>query len=357
MSLPHLPRLVWVAALWAAAPAAAWAGTAAKVFPLAAAKAMPARLDGTPERLTDVVAKLVGASVSDSTIDGAALAAGCSIDDSSCLDQIARASRVQELVFGTIRVGDDQRVFVKLTRYIVSTERREKTFVLTSATPQALARQLARSAREMFDVEAAAAGKDGDLPADEAPARPRRRAPKEGAIAELGGEPADELEAQVRASRKAPRKAPRRDADELDEDAPGDGPAAGAVRDAPADAPADAPGPRRGRVTTGTYLLIAGGVMTMAAGTGFTIGAHALRDDALNAKKTTPDDVTRLAAINRAIRIRSTTGTILLVSGGLATAGGIVRAILQRRPVETERAVAIVPVTGGAAVVFSGRLP
>jgi hypothetical protein len=332
MSLPRLPRLVWVVALWAAAPAATWAGTAAKVFPLASAKAMPARLDGTPERLTEVVAKLVDAEVSDSTIHGAAMAAGCTIDDSTCLDQIARAQRVQELVFGTIRIGDDQRVFVKLTRYIASTERREKTFVLTSATPQALARQLARSAREMFDLEATAAGEDegrGGRLADEAPARPRRRAPKEGAIAELGGGLADEL-ADVR----------------------DDGPAEGALRDEPA-----APGPRRGRVTQGTYLLIAGGAMAMAAGTGFTIAAYGLRDDALNAKKTTPDDLNRLAAINRALRIRSTTGTVLLVGGGLAAAGGIVRAILQRRPTEPERAVAVVPVDGGAAVVFSGRLP
>jgi hypothetical protein len=95
----------------------------------------------------------------------------------------------------------------------------------------------------------------------------------------------------------------------------------------------------------------------MATGTGFAIAGSALRGDAANARETTPDDTKRIAAIDRAARIRTTTGTVLLVAGGLAVAGGVVRAILQRRPSDPDRAVSIVPVDGGAAVVFSGRLP
>src|SRR6185436_10217674 len=94
----------------------------------------------------------------------------------------ASANHVKEIVFGTIRVGDDQRVFVKLTRFIAGTERREKTFVLTSSeSPRALARQLARSAREMFElpplVDEGAPRPDPD-PEDE-PVRPRKKPPNE----------------------------------------------------------------------------------------------------------------------------------------------------------------------------------
>jgi len=240
-------------------------------------------------------------------------------------------------VFGTIRVADDLRVFVKLTRFIVGTERRERTFVLTAETPQALARQLARSAREMFDVQPA--GEDGaaaEAVPDE-PARRRRKPPK----TQAGDEPADPLE-----------EGPRRPAKSAARD--GDGPTSDAATDAPIDAPA--PG-RRGRITLGTYLLITGGAMALVVGTGFAVAGSELSDDAANARKTTPDDTRRIAAIERAARIRNTTGGILFLSGGVAVAGGVVRALLQRRPVDDGRAVSIVPVDGGAAIVLSDRLP
>jgi hypothetical protein len=329
VSPPRLLRLVWVLVLWAAAPPAAWGGPAAKVFPLASKK-LPAGLEAVPDRLTDTIAKLIGAKIAEGTINSAALASGCSLDDSTCLDQIARVHRVKEIVFGTVRVADDQRIFVKLTRYIAGTERREKTFVLTSESPRALSRQLARSARDMFDLPPPGGepGEPDDAPPDgepEEPARPRRKPPKE--------TPSEEPE--------EPTARPGKKISILDE-----GPA-----------PGEPGAARRGRVTAGTYLLLSGGVMAMATGTGFAIAGAALRGDAANARKTTPDDTKRISAIDRAARIRTTTGTVLLVSGGLAVAGGVVRAILQRRPSDSDRAVSIVPVDGGAAVVFSGRLP
>lgn len=312
------PSLLWPCALvlWATAPASAWADTA-KVFPLASVNELPARLEGTPERLTRAIAKLVGAEVSDSSIKGAALAAGCKLNDSGCLDQIARANRVQEIVFGTIRVGDDQRVFVKLTRFIAGTERRERTFVLTAETPQQLARQLARSARGMFELDGE------DEPGSEPPARP----PKQPTLEEEEG----------------PRGRRPRISGELPEGPP----------DAPSDPAARV---RRGRVTAGTYFLISGGAMAMAVGTGFAIAAYTLRDDLINAKITDPDDPRRIAAIERALRMRATVATVLLVGGGLAVAGGVVRAVLQRRPIDDAPAVSVMPVDGGAALVVSGRL-
>jgi hypothetical protein len=313
---------VWALVLWIAAPAAAWAGGTTKVFPLSSARALPAGLEGTPEKLTTVLAKLAGGKVEGTSIKGAALAAGCSLDDSSCLEQIARAHRVQEIVFGSIRVGDDQRVFVKVTRFIAGTERRERTFVLTPAAPATLARQLAKVARGMFELPPLA----GDEATDEASSRPRRSAALEDDGAGVGGAPSD---------------------------APSDEP-----KDKPVDEPGATPGEvRRGQVTRGTYFLIAGGALTMATGTGLVIAGAALGNDARRAQQQTPDEPERVAAIQRAGRVRTTAGAVLLVAGGLAVAGGVVRAVLQRRPIDGDRAVSLVPIERGAAVVFSGRLP
>jgi hypothetical protein len=325
VSPPRLLRLVCALAVWAFAPAAAWGGTA-KVFPLSSVNELPAGLEGMPERLTNVIAKLVGAKVSDSSIKGAATAAGCTLNDSGCLDQIARANRVQEIVFGTVRIGDDMRVFVKLTRFIAGTERRERTFVLTAETPQALARQLARSAREMFELEEVEEPREEDPPKPRRPKEPEPREPEE----DDGEEP-------------KPRKG--KEVGRLEETPPAD---------PPVDEPARV---RRGRVTAGTYFLISGGVMTLAIGTGFTIGALSLRDDLANARATTPDDTRRIAGIEQALRVRSTVGTVLLVGGGLAVAGGVVRALIQRRPIDDAPAVTIAPIEGGAALVLSGQLP
>jgi hypothetical protein len=351
MTPGRLLRLACALVLWAGAPVAAWGGpAAAKVFPLTPARTLPPSLEDAPDRLTGVVAKLASAEVSDDSIKDAAGAARCSIDDSTCLDQIARTGRVKELVFGTIRVGDDQRVFVKLTRYIAGTERREKTFVLTAGTPAALARQLSRVAREMFELpplDDESGGKAGAArDPDAEPARPRRRPARTETVDALN----DEL-GRARDPDAEPSRPPRRRAARTSDELGGDPPTP------PVDTEPAAV--RRGRVTRGTYLLISGGVMGMAAGTGFAIAGSALNDDLANAKKVTPDDKQRIAAIERAARIRTTTGTILIVSGSLATAGGIVRALLQRRPIDAgaDRAVSLVPIAGGAALVLSGRLP
>lgn len=343
MRPPRLLGIAFALACWVLAPAAQGqpaSRAATKVFPLTAAGALPSGLEEVPERLTGAIAKLVGAKVSDTPIRSAALAAGCSLADAACLEQIARTNRVQELVFGTLRVGDDRRVVVKLTRFIAGAERRERTFVLTSETPAALARQLGRSARDMF--EAGGKGKAEDEDGDD------------------GDDGEDGEEPRAGGEDEEPRRAPL---DELLEDEPGAARGARGKRDergepGERDEPADDPPPARGgRVTLGTYLLISGGAMTVAVGTGFAIGAYSLHDDLRSARATTPDDTRRIAAIERAIRLRSTVGTVLLVGGGLAVAGGVVRAVIQRRQPAADRSLSVVPLEGGAALVFSGQLP
>jgi hypothetical protein len=367
-------RLLWLLcalALWAGAPAAAWGGPTAKVFPLAPPKPVPPALEGASERLTDAVSKLVGAEVADDSIRAAAAAASCSIDDSTCLDRIARTSRVKELVFGTIRLADDDRVFVKLTRYIAGTERREKTFVLAPGGPSALARQLSRAAREMFELPPLddEPGKTGAPPADE-PGRPKRRPARPDGDGDGDGPPRKAPRGTARDPSGEPVSRPKRRASRLDSELGGGG-SDGGGGDSPSQ-PTDEPtGVRRGSITAGTYLLISGGVMAVAAGIGFEIAGSALKGDLANAKKTTPDDARRIAAIERAARLRTTTGTVLLVAGGLATAGGIVRALLQRRPIDatassssadSDGTVSLVPIVdssggSGAALLLSGRLP
>lgn len=355
-------RLLWLVlvlpVLAAVAPADAWAGTGPKVFPLSSAKAMPAELAGTPEKLTKTVAAMAGGTVADSSIAASATAIGCTLDDSDCLDKLTRVHRVKELVFGTIRVGDDLRVFVKLTRFIAGTERRERTFVLTEDSPGGLAKQLSKMAREMFD-----------LPADDGKAAPPPDEPAEGARARLKAkDPKDAKEAASDADEQ-----PRRSKEvviDVDEERPGkrrpkqsrlaleEDPALS--REAPAAGPSDPPAESRrgGRVTTGTFALIGGGLVSLSVGTGLVIAAWALSDDIERAPRNTSEDFQRLTNLERAYRQRTLGGGVLLAIGGVATVGGAVRAVLQtRKPAAGDRAVSLVPAAhgSGAALVVSGR--
>jgi hypothetical protein len=347
-------RLVLVLLVVAlAAPAAAWAKSATKVFPLSASKAMPANLEGTPEKLTKTVAAMVGGTIADSSITAAATAIGCTIDDAGCLDQLTRVNRVEELVFGTIRIADDQRVFVKLTRYIAGTERRERTFALTSDTTKQLAKQLARASREMFDLDPD--GGKADPPDEDTPEAPRARlkAPKGKSPKDLvregdgdgkGDEGGDG--SRTPTSKKAKSRLALEETD----------PPPGREGDPP---PIDdAPRASGGRVTTGTYALIGGGLVGVSVGTGLVVAAWALSDDINRAPRNTPQDFQLLTQLERAYRQRWQAGGTLLVIGGVATVSGVVRAVLQKRkPAATDRAVSVVPIDrgGGAALVVSGR--
>jgi hypothetical protein len=335
--------LVWVLpVLVAAAPAAAWAGTGPKVFPFSSSKAMPEGLAGTPEKLTRTVAAMAGGTIADSSIVASATAIGCTLDDSDCLDKLTRVHRVKELVFGTIRVGDDLRVFVKLTRFIAGTERRERTFVLTEDSSGALARQLSRMAREMFDLPA---GDDGtaDPPPDEA---------AEGARARLKAKGPKEVVIDVDEDRPEKPRKPKKSRLALEED-----PAPGGEepRTGPSDTPAEPRG--GGRVTTGTFAVIGGGLVSVSVGAGLMIAAWALSDDIERAPRNTPEDFQRLTALERAYRQRIIGGGVLLGVGGVATAGGVVLAVLQnRKPAASDRAVSLVPAEhgSGATLVLSG---
>lgn len=317
------PLRIAVALVVLAAPALAAARTT--VYQLSASKLLPRSLEDAPEKLTKAIAELVKGSVADGTVTAAATAIGCTIDDAACLDQIARKNRADEIVFGTIRTTDEKRVLVKLTRFIVGVERREKTFVLTPGA--SIGKQLVRSARVMFELEE-------EVPeASDEPDPGRETRETRNPL----------LEAEPRPRAGLGRATPSRVAD----------PAPLAES---SDELIDRPARPRGRITTGTYALIGGGAAGVALGTGLLIAAYSLRGAVANAPTETPDDIARLRELERAGRLRTQVGGVFLAVGSAVAITGVVRAVIQRRPID-DRGVALVPVEDGAALVFSGRFP
>lgn len=303
------------------------------VYPIAAAKALPDALDGAPEKLTKVIADMVNASIATSTVAAAATGLGCTIDDAACLDQLARQHRADEIVFGTIRATDDDRVFVKLTRFIVGVERRERTFALTAAAPSALGKQLVRAAREMFDLEPVA---------EASSERPRKEPARVNPLLESYDRPRAGL------GRTEPARTERRKGDAEKTEV-----AEREVSVAPVAEPSDTPARPRGKITTGTYAMIGGGAAGAVIGTGLLIAAYSLRDDIKAAPRDTVEQIDRLRELERAGSLRTQLGAVFLGVGSAVAITGVVRAVIQRRPVD-DRGVAVVPMDGGAAVVFSG---
>jgi hypothetical protein len=274
------------------------------------------------------LAALVGGTVADSSVTSAALALGCTLDDSACLDQVARAQRASELVFGSIRVGDDARLFVKITRYLPGVERRERTFVIDADGAASAARQLQRSAREMFDLAPADAAQDLQHEA-----RSDRAAPVDAS------------------SRSEPELAPRR-------------PRPRASRASRSDEP-PLLDPDRDRVATpapgisgATWATLGLGGAAAAGGAGLLAASYALRDDVARAPRNTQDDFRRLRALERAGMLRAQAGGILLAVGAATVVVGALRAVAQRdRRPPPDRSVALVPTAGGAAIVLSVGIP
>lgn len=325
------PLRIAVALVVLAAPALAAARTT--VYQLSASKLLPRSLEDAPEKLTKAIAELVKGSVADGTVTAAATAIGCTIDDAACLDQIARKNRADEIVFGTIRTTDEKRVLVKLTRFIVGVERRERTFALTAAAPSALGKQLVRAAREMFDLEPVA---------EASSERPRKEPARVNPLLESYDRPRAGL------GRTEPARTERRKGDAEKTEV-----AEREVSVAPVAEPSDTPARPRGKITTGTYAMIGGGAAGAVIGTGLLIAAYSLRDDIKAAPRDTVEQIDRLRELERAGSLRTQLGAVFLGVGSAVAITGVVRAVIQRRPVD-DRGVAVVPMDGGAAVVFSG---
>ncbi len=103
--------------------------------------------------------------------------------------------------------------------------------------------------------------------------------------------------------------------------------------------PPTGPGPERpiedkpvpGRITTGTWALVGGGVVLAVSGVVMLASAQSIKRDVQNAPTDSLDDIRRLRALEDKGVQRTLIGNVLLIGGGAALAVGVVRAVIQRK--------------------------
>lgn len=289
------------------ASATASADDTPRVIPLAATTEVPEELRELGPALTSALAELLEGDTTQSSLEKLGKKHRCDIEMSQCLDIIAESLRTKQLVYGEFGVLPNQQVKVKLYRFDSeksgsSMDRR--TFKLTAQTPEQLGKELARQAAPMLD-----------RPVPVEPVAPPRSV----------GTPGRSIIEDVTAPPK------------------------------PTPAPSDDK-PRR-KIATSTWAIIGGGAAASAVGVGFLLSANSLKGDVADAPRETLPDFRRLASLERAGRTRTQVGSVLLLAGGAALSVGVVRAILSREPARRapERDLALVPISGGAALVFTAR--
>jgi hypothetical protein len=325
--------LIASAVLTAAVPAQA--DDAPRVFPLTVTSPLPPALSGAPPELTAALAGLLDGETVQSSLEELGRKLRCDIEVSSCLDAIARSLKTTRLVFGTVTGVPGGKLKVKLVRFDSApsgSELHQRTFVLTAQTPKRLGKQLARSAEQMFERTAS------EEPVEQVERRGL------GAVKPERTEKAEKAETAEKTEKLEPAETV--EPAEPTESAPL------APRSERA---ADEPAPASGGITKTTWALLGTGALVSAVGGGFLLAARSLEGDLATAPRRTVQDFQRLTAIERAGRIRVQVGSTLAIAGGAVLAVGAVRAVMQRGSKSTslERSVALVPVEGGAAVVFS----
>ena len=310
-----------------------------RIFPLVPTGALSPTLEDAPAAMTDALTSLLDGVTTDRSLEDFAKKLRCDVEVSSCLDAIARSLVTSRLVYGTVVPAPAGKLKVKLVRFDSAKEGSElyqRTFTLTAKTPKRLGKQLARAAAQMFDREP---------PADTTPRQADQ--PGDRPINKPGDKLGDKLDDKP--------------GDKLDDEREPDEPVEIEQALEPTTRPTTPDGePAPGRITGTTWALIGGGGAGVVVGAGFLISARGLVAQLRVAPHDTSADFLRLTAIERAGRIRTKVGVTLTVAGGAALAVGAVRAYMQRggggKTESLERSIALVPVEGGAAVVFSGGL-
>ena len=89
----------------------------------------------------------------------------------------------------------------------------------------------------------------------------------------------------------------------------------------------------------------------------FVMASRALNSQITSAPTATPDDFLRLRQLELAAQTRMQIGEVLMVAGGAVAIAGVVRAVIQKQDSPSEPQLAVAPISGGAALVFSGALP
>jgi hypothetical protein len=269
------------------------------VFPLSASN-LPDNLALAPSKMTKALAQSINATVAKVPIEDAAGLLECDPESTTCLTSVAKSvNNAERLVFGTVAF-DGGKVKVTLTRFEPKPDRQQQTFELTGKTADALASELVRVSGPLFG-KATKPGNDvviTDDPKPDVPTKPEEpTTPK----------------------------------------------------------PATVPG----KITTSTWGIIGGGAVAVGAGIVMLVSAQSIKRDVENAPNESLEDLRRLKALeDRGIQ-RTRIGDVLVVAGGVAMAAGIVRAVIQRSrssesaPTPTPDPIALVPIEGGAAVVFT----
>jgi hypothetical protein len=265
-----------------------------KVLRFTQSTSLPVAWQQLPDRIATSIAAVIDGSPSEESL----VTLQCDAED-ACLEAVAEKLGVTELVFGTIRSGDDKQTkLVTIHRFVVGGKRASRTFTIVlveQSAPHMLAREAQRFLEAPLRREPVAHSEDVDRSDDE----PRVQ-------------PADD----------EPRI-------ELGEEDP----------------------PRRG-ISHTTYALLIGGGAAVALGAGFTVQAWSVRSALARAPADTSQDIRRLQMLEQRGQLYTTVGGGLVIAGVATIGYGIYRAVRERRRVDT--AVSVVPTHDGAAIVFAG---
>jgi hypothetical protein len=287
----------------------AGAGTAdasTRVLRFTRSTSLPPAWQQLPDRITTSIAAETDAKPSTESL----VTLDCDGTD-DCLDNIAKQLDATELVFGTIRSGDDPATkLVTITRFAPGGYRAERTFKIVledAGAPRALVLEALPFLEKPLQ--------DGPLDEDsESDARD------------------DDQRDDKRGKRDKRNKRGKRDEEREGVWLPPTAP---------------------GRISNTTYAVLAGGGLGVAIGVGFSLQAWSLRNEVARAPVDTSQDLRRLAMLEARGQTFTTTGVAFTVAGSAIIVYGAVRAIREkrtRRPID----VALVPMQDGAAFVVGG---
>lgn len=111
-----------------------------KLFPLAAGN-LPRTFRTAPAELTRVLAKSLDVEAAIAPIDDAAQMLDCDVMSRSCLEAIARTSKVDKIIFGRVDARDDG-VIVKLTTFDAGSGVQNRKYDIDGETVDALVEAL-----------------------------------------------------------------------------------------------------------------------------------------------------------------------------------------------------------------------
>ena len=297
-----------LAALLCAVPLASHAGTLeSRVMVLPSEGEAPGVLPGLADELTQALTRgarrnTTSVASAAASLDDTAVVVGCDPSGPACLDAVAAALNVDQLLLVRI-TPTGAGASIEVTAVTREAAPVTRVFAVTPATRKADLAAIETAVPEMLEA--------GE-------ARPPDRPPGGDGIPPGGG--------------------------------PGTGPGVG-----PGSSPllpgGDGPPPPAPSRTP--LYVIGGGGALVVAGAVFWGLASAKQDDIDRAPTGTVDELERLASLEDRARTQATVGNALVIGGGVAMAGGAIWWLTTRRRADV--VVAPAPAPGGATLMLEGR--